>query len=66
MMEARAKHQSVVVSVVLIVSVLSVAKIVDCVSPVKGAVALGKIEIEIFSPSTFKSKKRKLNGQNMG
>ena len=34
MMEARAKRQSVVILVV------SVAKMVDCVSPVKGAVAL--------------------------
>ena len=36
MMEARAKRQSVVVSVVLVV------KMVNCVSPVKGFVALGK------------------------
>ena len=42
MMEARAKRQSIVVSVVLIVLVVSVAKMVDCVSPVKGDVALGK------------------------
>ena len=33
------KRQSVVV---LIVSLVSLVKIVDCVSPVKGAVALGK------------------------
>ena len=38
-MEARAKHQSIVISVV---SVVLVTKVVDCVSPVKGAVALGK------------------------
>ena len=38
MMEARAKHQSLVVLVALIVSVVSVAKMI---SSVKGAVALG-------------------------
>ena len=42
MMEAQAKRQSIVVLNVSVVSVVSVAKMVDCVSPVKEIFALGK------------------------